>query len=93
MMRIDTFFDDAVAAYRAQVASDDGRAGAEDAITLLTDYRLSGIDERSFELLLARLTQGRSPVALLGSQPQTIAADLADRWQAYQQRSAVLARA
>ena len=92
-MRIDAFFDDAVVAYRAQLLRDGAPAGAEDAITLLTDYRLSGIDERGFELLLARLTNGRSPVALLASEPQSIAADLSDRWQAFQQRGGVLARA
>jgi hypothetical protein len=93
MTRIAAFFDDAVTAYRAQTPQNDALAGAEDAITLLTDYRLSEIDERGFELLLARLMQGRSPVALLTSQPQMIAADLSDRWQAYQQRRAVLAHA
>ncbi|HEY7801493.1 MAG TPA: hypothetical protein VIE40_02350 [Dehalococcoidia bacterium] len=93
MMPIDAFLDDAVLAYRGQLARDDTRAGAEDAITLLTDYRLSEIDERGFELLLARLTRGRSPVALLTAQPQMIAVDLSDRWQAYQQRRAVLAHA
>jgi hypothetical protein len=93
-MYIDAFLADAVADYRAQLASADNahRSGvAEDAITLLTDYRLCDVDERGFELLLARMTHGRSPVALLAARPQAIAADLQDRWQAYQQRNAILA--
>ncbi|MHB8376715.1 MAG: hypothetical protein ACYDEB_07135 [Dehalococcoidia bacterium] len=84
--RIDAFLADAVAEYRAQLAlldDDSDRRGVEDAIALLTDYRLCEIDARRFEALLARMMRGRSPVALLASAPQPIAAELAARWQAY----------
>lgn len=93
---IDAFLADAVAAYRAQLAllDDDGdRAGVEDAIALLTDYRLCEIDARSFEALLAHMSQGRSPVALLASRPQRVAAELAARWQAYRDTPGTAARA
>ncbi len=94
--RIDAFLADALAAYRAQLAllDDDGERGAvEDAIALLTDYRLCAIDAHAFEALLARMSQGRSPVALLASRPERIAAELAARWQAYRHAAGAAWRA
>ncbi|MDE3095913.1 MAG: hypothetical protein KGK07_07925 [Chloroflexota bacterium] len=94
--RIDAFLADALAAYRAQLAllDDDGDRGAlEDAITLLTDYRLCDIDAHAFLALLARMSQGRSPVALLASRPERMAEDLAARWQAYRDAAGAARRA
>ena len=93
---IDAFLADAVAAYRARLAllDDDGdRAGVEDAIALLTDYRLCEIDARGFEALLAQMERGRSPVALLASRPERIAAELTARWQAHRDTAGAAARA
>ncbi|MBF6598976.1 MAG: hypothetical protein IVW36_00520 [Dehalococcoidia bacterium] len=82
-MYVDAFVADLVRACAAQP----GDPRAEDALALLTDYRLAGIDERGFDWLLAQMRGGRAPLALLASRAETIAQDLTDRWQAYQQRT------
>lgn len=76
----------ALAGYRARLAqSDDGgeRSRTEDAIALLTDYRISGLDAAEFEAVLSRMGNGRAPVALLASSPQAVAADVARRWRRF----------
>src|SRR5438876_11105923 len=83
---IDAFIDHVVSDFRRRLAllDDDGdRRAIEDAIALLTDYRLSGMDEPAFERLIATMHEGRSPVALAVLKPQTIAADLARGYEQY----------
>jgi len=82
--------DEVVADYRRRLALlDDGgdRRAIEDSIALLTDYRLAGMDAGCFERLLGTLRAGRSPVAMRVLKPQTIAGDLARRWEAYAHRA------
>jgi hypothetical protein len=55
----------------------------EDAIALLTDYRLADIDERAFDALLARMMSGRSPVSLVASAAPAVGMELLGHWQAY----------
>lgn len=95
MSRVELFFEDAVSDLRRQLASASGtlrRAALEDQLTLLTDYRLAGIDESQFERLLSSLRTGRSPVSLRAVEPHDVARDLAHQWQTYRAEGAVHAR-
>lgn len=86
MRNVESFMEDVVSDMRGRLAllDDKGeRRAIEDGITLLTDYRLSGMDEPLFERLLASLRAGRSPVGLSVLMPETIARDLSCRWRAY----------
>jgi len=88
---VDTFVDEVVSDFRRRLAllGDGGdRRAVEDGISLLTDYRLSGMDESCFERLLATLRAGRSPVGLTVLKPEAIAGELARRWQRYAQEGA-----
>ena|SRR5438552_2967810 len=83
---VDAFIERVASAFRHRLAllDDDGdRRAIEDAIALLTDYRLSGMDEPAFERLIATMHEGRSPVALAVLKPQTIAAELARGYEQY----------
>ena len=83
---IDAFIAAAVQHYRAQLAASDDmneRRLIEDAIALLTDYRLADIDERAFDALLARMMSGRSPVSLVASAAPAVGMELLGHWQAY----------
>lgn len=85
-LTIDAFIAAAVQHYRAQLAASDDLAERrliEDAIALLTDYRLADIDERAFDALLARMMSGRSPVALVASEAPAVGMELLGHWQAY----------
>jgi hypothetical protein len=85
MRNVEAFMDEVVTDMRRRLAllDDDGdRRAVEDGIALLTDYRLSGMDETRFEKLLATLRAGRSPVGLSVLKPEMIGADLARRWAA-----------
>lgn len=85
MRNVEAFMDEVVTDMRCRLAllDDDGdRRAVEDGIALLTDYRLSGMDEPRFEKLLATLSAGRSPVGLSVLKPEMIGADLARRWAA-----------
>jgi hypothetical protein len=89
---VDAFIERVVSDFRRRLAllDDDGdRRAIEDAVALLTDYRLSGMDEPAFERLIATMREGRSPVALTVLRPQAIAADLAREYE--QHRGAVAA--
>lgn len=94
MRNVDAFVDEVVSDFRHRLAllSDGGdRRAVEDGIALLTDYRLSGMDESCFERLLATLRAGRSPVGLMVLKPEAIAGELASRWQRYAQEGAAAA--
>jgi hypothetical protein len=81
---VDLFMDEAVADLRRRLAllGDGGdRRAIEDGIALLTDRRLSGMDEARFEELLSELRQGRSPAGHAVLRPQMIAAALEGRWR------------
>ena len=83
MRDVERFMDDVTAGMRARLAllDDDGdRRALEDGIALLTDYRLSGMDEAAFERLLKTLRSGRSPVPLAVAQPEAIADELGALW-------------
>ncbi len=83
---VDRFMDETARDLRSRLAllGDGGeRRAIEDGIALLTDYRLSGMDETLFERLLATLRAGRSPVGLSVLKPEAIAGELARRWNAY----------
>ena len=83
---VDIFVDDAVCAYQRRLAAaraERDRAIAEAALTLLTDYRMCGIDAAGFDALLARMARGRSPVTLLRATPSSVAADIAAHWRAH----------
>ncbi len=91
MANVEAFIDDVVADMRRRLAllGDTGdRRAVEDGIALLTDYRLSGMDEALFERLLNTLRSGRSPVRIAVLKPETIASELARRWYACTERSA-----
>jgi hypothetical protein len=82
---VDAFIDGVVDEYRRRLSllSDSGdRRAVEDAMALLTDYRLSGMDEPAFERLLAMLRSGRSPVGLAVLKPQSVGEELARQWSA-----------
>ena len=83
---VDAFIERVVSDFRRRLAllDDDGdRRAIEDAVALLTDYRLSGMDEVSFERLIAMMRDGRSPVALTILKPEAIAAELSRQWTGY----------
>ena len=85
-LSIDTFIAGAVYHYREQLAAtyDTGqRRIIEDAIALLTDYRLSDIDEGAFDALLTRMVGGRSPLAMIASDAPAVGLELRGHWQAY----------
>lgn len=86
MSRVDAFMEEVVGDLRRRLAllPDSGdRRAIEDGIALLTDYRLSDMDEERLEKLLATLRAGRSPVGLSVLKPETIAGELARRWEVY----------
>lgn len=92
MPSVEVFMDEVVTDFRRRLAllSDGGgRRAIEDGIALLTDYRLSGMDAACFEKLLSTLRAGRSPVGLFVLKPETIADELAGRWQRYTEGSPV----
>lgn len=93
MVSVDTFLDDAVRDMRRRMdlLGDCGdRRAIEDAIALLTDYRLSGMDEAGLERLLTTLRAGRSPVALSVLRPSVVAGELAARWTTYADEGAAV---
>jgi hypothetical protein len=95
MPTVDSFMDEVVTDLRRRLAllGDGGdRRAIEDGIALLTDYRLCGMDAQRFEVLLATLRAGRSPVGLTVLKPEVIGAELARRWQEYGAGAAVAAR-
>jgi len=80
---VERFIDDAVSEMRGRLAllGDCGdRRALEDGISLLTDYRLSGVDGAAFERLLATLRDGRSPVWLAVLRPEALGRELSERW-------------
>jgi hypothetical protein len=92
MPSVDYFMDEVVADFRRRLAlfADSGdRRAIEDGIALLTDYRLSGMDEAHFETLLSHLRSGRSPAGHAVLKPQSLAHELTRRWSAYRQEAAV----
>ena len=85
-INVDAFIERVVSDFRRRLAllDDDGdRRAIEDAVALLTDYRLSAMDEPAFERLIATMRGGRSPVALTVLKPQSIAAELAREYDDY----------
>jgi hypothetical protein len=89
---VDAFIERVVSDFRRRLAllDDDGdRRAIEDAVALLTDYRLSGMDDASFERLIATMRDGRSPVALSVLKPAAIAAELSRAWTAYRETSTI----
>ena len=89
---VDAFIERVVSDFRRRLAllDDDGdRRAIEDAVALLTDYRLSGMDEPAFERLIATMRDGRSPVALAVLKPTAIAAELSREWTAYREASTI----
>ncbi|MEX2226949.1 MAG: hypothetical protein WEB52_10920 [Dehalococcoidia bacterium] len=94
MSNVEAFMEEVVGDMRKRLAllDDDGdRRSIEDGIALLTDYRLSNMDETVFERLLVTLRAGRSPVGLSVLKPEAIGAELARRWQAFTQGGAIAA--
>jgi hypothetical protein len=94
MSNVEAFMEEVISDMRARLAllSDGGdRRAIEDGIALLTDYRLSEMDETLFERLLATLRAGRSPVGLAVLKPEVIGAELARRWQSFTQGGAIAA--
>lgn len=89
---IERFMDEVVADLRCRVGllADNGdRRAIEDGIALLTDYRLTGMDEARLEKLLAMLRAGRSPVGLAVLKPERIGEELARRWAIYASEAAI----
>jgi len=85
---VDAFIERVASDFRRRLAllDDDGdRRAIEDAVALLTDYRLGGMDEPAFQRLIATMREGRSPVALTVLKPQAIAAELAREYEQYRQ--------
>jgi hypothetical protein len=85
MPDLQRFMDETVRDMRSRLAllADSGeRRAIEDGIALLTDHRLSGLDEQRFTRLLVTLSTGRSPVGMV-LKPQAIGRELAQRWNAY----------
>ncbi len=93
MPNIDTFIEETVRDLRRRLSQADSsmRRGIEDGLALLTDYRLAGIDETRFERMLATMRGGRSPVWMQSLRPETVADDLAVRWQQYRHEAAAAA--
>jgi hypothetical protein len=95
MPNVDSFLEEVVTDLRRRLLllGDGGdRRAIEDAIALLTDYRLGGMDAARFETLLSSLRAGRSPVGVTVLKPEVIAAELARRWQEYGAGVAVAGR-
>ncbi len=89
---VERFMDEVVADLRRRLAllADNGdRRAIEDGIALLTDYRLTGIDEAHLEKLLAMLRAGRSPAGLAVLKPERIGEELARRWAIYASEAAI----
>jgi hypothetical protein len=86
MPEIESFIDETVRDLRERLSTATSRArrGIEDRLALLTDYRLSSMDETPFERLLVTLDRGRSPVWMQSLRPETVGDDLARRWRRYQ---------
>src|SRR4051812_37338911 len=85
-INVDEFIEQVVSDFRRRRAllDDDGdRRAIEDAVALLTDYRLSGMDEPAFERLIVTMHEGRSPVAMTVLKPHAIAAELASAYEQY----------
>jgi hypothetical protein len=86
MPDIDAFLEEAARELRRRlplIDDEDARRPIEDAIALLTDYRLCGMDAPAFERLLTTLAAGRSPVGMAVLAPQALARVLSARWSAY----------
>lgn len=86
MPSVELFMEEVVRDLRRRLAllGDTGeRRAIEDSIALLTDYRLSGMDEAGFAALLLSLRAGRSPVGLSVLKPEALAAELMSRWESY----------
>lgn len=95
MPNVDRFLDETVADLRRRMAllADCGeRRAIEDGIALLTDYRISGLDEPRLEALLRTLRSGRSPVRMSVLKPESLARELAQRWETFS-RPAIAAHA
>jgi hypothetical protein len=91
MPNVDAFMDELVTDLRGRLRllGDTGdRRALEETVALLTDYRLSGMDEARFARLLATLRAGRSPVRLTVLTPQTLARALTRSWRQYLDRPA-----
>lgn len=58
----------------------DTRAALEDAVLLLSDYRLCDMDGPALERLIASLRQGRAPVRIDAASARRIGDELARRW-------------
>ena len=94
MTIVDRFAERTVRDLRRRLALLDDEADrrpVEDAIALLTDYRLSGLDEPAFERVLASLHTGRSPVWLATERPDLISDELERRWAAYRDAAIAVA--
>lgn len=86
MPNVERFLDETVADLRGRMAllADSGeRRAIEDGVALLTDYRLSGLDDARFEALLRTLRSGRSPVRMSVLKPESLARELAQRWETF----------
>jgi hypothetical protein len=86
MPSIEAFMESVIRDLRTRLAllNDCGeRRAVEDGIALLTDFRLSDMDQPRFERLLASLRSGRSPVGLSVLKPEAIARELSERWLVY----------
>jgi len=86
MPAVERFIEGVVADFLRRLAllGDGGdRRALEDGIALLTDYRLSEMDETALERVIAMLRSGRSPVGMLVLKPEAIGGELARRWRAY----------
>ena len=87
---VNAFIERVVSDFRRRLAllDDDGdRRAIEDAVALLTDYRLSDMDEASLERLIATMRDGRSPVSLAVLKPEAIASELSRQWTVYRGHS------
>ncbi|HZP58175.1 MAG TPA: hypothetical protein VFC53_11590 [Dehalococcoidia bacterium] len=92
---VERFIELTVADYRARLAllADGGdRRAVEDAVALLTDYRLSGMDADALARLIATLRAGRSPVWMRVLRAEAIGAELARRWDAARSEASAPAR-
>ncbi|MEX2247147.1 MAG: hypothetical protein WEC75_10720 [Dehalococcoidia bacterium] len=86
MPSVELFIEEVVADFRRRLApldNDGDRRAVEDGIALLTDYRLSGMDEAQLQRLIRALRAGRSPVGLGVLKPQTIGEELERRWREF----------
>jgi hypothetical protein len=94
MPDVERFMHETVSDLRNRVAllNDGGeRRALEDGISLLTDYRLAGIDERRFVQLVVSLQAGRAPFATV-LKPEAVGRELAWRWNAYAGGAASITR-